>query len=140
MVAENKVLLAKRAYAPWEGAWCSPGGFCDLGEHPIETVEREVYEETGVRVAVTGYIGVWVDHYADEPSADDEVINVAYYHAVRSGGGNGPIDAEEVSEIGWFRWDEVPEPLAPPSTLAAVLAAAHAALQGSADPLPDRPS
>jgi 8-oxo-dGTP diphosphatase len=51
------VLLARRAYAPWQDAWGSPGGFCEVGEHPIETVEREVLEETGLRVSVTGYIG-----------------------------------------------------------------------------------
>jgi hypothetical protein len=59
---------------------------------------------------------------------------------VPSGDGDGPIDAEEVGEIGWFAWDELPEQLAPPGTLAAVLAAARSALQGEADRLPDRPS
>ncbi len=49
--------------------WCAPGGFCEMGEHPIETVEREVLEETGYRVRRTGYIGVWVDRYADDPAS-----------------------------------------------------------------------
>ena len=141
MVDDGKVLLAQRAYAPWRGAWGSPGGFCEVGEHPIETVEREVLEETGIRVTVTGYIGVWVDHYADDPSADDEIINVAYYHAVLRGGAGGPIDTGEVSEVRWFAWDELPGDLAPPGTLAAVLAAAQVALhEKSAKTLPDRPS
>jgi ADP-ribose pyrophosphatase YjhB (NUDIX family) len=139
VVEDEKVLLARRAYAPWQDAWGSPGGFCELGEHPIETVEREVFEETGVRIAVTGYIGVWVDRYADEPSADDEVINVSYYHAQPTREGGGSIDTAEVTEIGWFPWDELPGQLAPPATLEIVLAAAKAALRGEADRLPDRP-
>ena len=142
VVDDGKVLLARRAYSPWRGAWGSPGGFCEAGEHPIETVEREVLEETGLRIDVTGYIGVWVDHYADDPSADDEIINVAYYHAVPRGDSRGTLDSAEVSEVGWFRWDELPSELAPPGTLAAVIAAARIDFQerSGTKPLPDRPS
>ena len=56
--------------------WCAPGGFCDRREHPVETVVRETLEETGWRVEVTGFIGIWLDDYDD-----DEVIAVAYYAA-----------------------------------------------------------
>jgi len=133
IVRDDKVLLARRAYAPWKDAWCSPGGFCEVGEHPIETAEREVLEETGLRVAVTGYIGVWVETYADEPGDPDaDVINVAYYSAVPLGGDETAFDRREVSELGWFGWDELPLDLAPPGTLEAVLAAARAGT-----PLPD---
>jgi ADP-ribose pyrophosphatase YjhB (NUDIX family) len=40
VVRDDKVLLARRAYARWKDAWGSPGGFCEAGEHPLETVER----------------------------------------------------------------------------------------------------
>jgi ADP-ribose pyrophosphatase YjhB (NUDIX family) len=89
-------------------------------------VEREVLEETGYRVAVDGYLGVWVDRYADDPAEPEAaVINVAYYTAVVVDGGGGPVDPAEVSEVAWFAWDDVPAELAPPGTLAAVLAAAR---------------
>ena len=130
------MLLVRRAKEPWAGAWCAPGGFSDAGEHPIETVEREVLEETGLRVAVTGYIGVWVDEYTDElavPSRD--VINVAYYTAEPLGEPEGTVDGDEVSELGWFGRDELPRDLAPPRTLSAVLAAAR-----MTTPVHDRPT
>jgi ADP-ribose pyrophosphatase YjhB (NUDIX family) len=136
VVDEGRVLLVRRAYAgsPWYGAWCAPGGFCEVGEHPIETAEREVLEETGLRVTVTGFIGVWVDEYADAPGqAGADVINVAYYSAVPAGGAQADFDQAEVSEVRWFAWDELPEELAPPGTLEAVLVAARAGA-----PLPDR--
>jgi ADP-ribose pyrophosphatase YjhB (NUDIX family) len=126
VVEDDKVLLVRRAKAPWAGGWCTPGGFSEAGEHPIETIEREVLEETGLRVAVTGYIGVWVDGYADASnSPGTDFINVAYYTAVLLDDAPPAIDELEVSEIGWFAWDELPAELAPPGTLAAVLAAAR---------------
>ncbi len=129
MVDDGTVLLVRRAYpeSPWHGAWCAPGGFCEVGEHPIQTLEREVFEETGLRVQATGYLGVWVDAYADQPAPEEaEVINVGYYLAVVVGPG-GSVDPAEVSEVAWFSWGELPENLAPPGTLESVLGVARAA-------------
>ena len=137
VIDSDRVLLARRAYAPWKDLWGSPGGFCELGEHPIETVEREVLEETGLRVEVTGYIGVWVDEYVAEHQVPDaDVINVAYYRAEPVGGDARDFDPAEVSELAWFAWDELPADLAPPRTLAAVLAVARDA---EPTPLHDAP-
>jgi 8-oxo-dGTP diphosphatase len=125
VVDGDRVLLALRAYAPWKDLWGSPGGFVEAGEHPVETVEREVLEETGVRVEVTGYLGVWVDRYADDPEDEEaDVIDVGYYLARPEATVAAP-DAAEVSEIGWFAWDALPADLAPPGTLPAVLAIAR---------------
>ena len=92
-------------------------------------------EETGLQVEVTGYLGVWVDAYADDPDAAADVINVAYYLA-RPTGAAGEPDPAEVSEIGWFAWDDLPAELAPPGTLDAVLAATRSG--AAATPLADR--
>jgi ADP-ribose pyrophosphatase YjhB (NUDIX family) len=130
VVDGGRVLLARRAYAPWKDLWGTPGGFTELGEHPIETVEREVLEETGLRVRVTGYLGVWVDEYADGRGVPDvDVINVAYYLAGRIGGDEADFDRAEVSELAWFGWDELPSELAPPGTLEAVLEEARRAIE-----------
>lgn len=121
---ERRVLLCRRAHAPWRELWCSPGGFCELGEHPAETVAREVLEETGHHVEIEDYVGTWVDVYSDDPrDPDAEVINVAYYTATLVADEPARIDPAEVSEIGWFPFDELPAGLAPPDTLEAVLAA-----------------
>lgn len=109
--------------------WCSPGGFVELGEHPHDTVTREVREETGYEVTVGAYLGTWVDVYADDPYEPDAgVINVSYFLANLASATPGDVDPAEVSEVAWFRWDEVPAELAPPGTLESVLAAARAAL------------
>ncbi len=136
VVDHEQVLLARRSYAPWKDAWGSPGGFCERGEHPIETVEREVLEETGLRVHVTGYLGVWVDEYADAVGVEDnDVINVAYYLAAPIGGDESNFDPAEVSEVAWFPLDSLPAELAPPRTLERVLEA----LRSGSAPILDRP-
>jgi 8-oxo-dGTP diphosphatase len=133
VVEDGRVLLARRAHSPWNGRWGSPGGFCELGEHPADTVVREVREETGFDVEVTGYLGTWVHVYTDDPrDLDAGVINVAYYAAVLvPGSERGPVDPAEVSEVAWFGWDELPADLAPPGTLEAVLAVARLETQAS---------
>ena len=140
VVDDERLLLVRRAHDPWRGAWCAPSGFCDGDEHPIRTAEREVLEEAGVRARVTGFLGIWAGGYG--PAGDDaETVAVAYYHAERIDGTGGVPDPAEVSEVGWFAWDELPANLAPPERFPAVLAAWHAEyLAGqTVTPLLDRP-
>jgi ADP-ribose pyrophosphatase YjhB (NUDIX family) len=54
----EKVLLTCRAD---NGQWCLPGGMIDPGESVSEGCEREVFEETGLRVRVVRLIGVYSD-------------------------------------------------------------------------------
>jgi len=50
VVRGGKVLLVKRAAAPSRGLWAIPGGSLDLGETLQEGAEREILEETGIRI------------------------------------------------------------------------------------------
>jgi 8-oxo-dGTP diphosphatase len=120
--------------------WCAPSGFCDGLEHPIAAAEREVFEETGIRASVTGFLGIWTGPYGDTTDAD-ELVSVAYYYATPIDEGSGKPDSAEVAEAGWFRWDDVPAALAPPGRFEHVLAAARAGWESDATvtPLPDRP-
>ncbi len=47
---ENKVLLVLRGKPPAEGVWAIPGGSVNLGETLQAAAEREIYEETGIRI------------------------------------------------------------------------------------------
>lgn len=50
----DEVLLARvsRSSATAPGVWTLPGGGVDHGEHPEESLRREVYEETGLEIEV----------------------------------------------------------------------------------------
>ncbi len=52
------VLLTRRTD---NGQWCLPGGMIDPGESVTEGCEREVFEETGLRVRVVRLTGVYSD-------------------------------------------------------------------------------
>lgn len=54
----RQVLLTRRAD---NGLWCLPGGTMDAGETVSESIVREVYEETGLRVQVKRLTGVYSD-------------------------------------------------------------------------------
>lgn len=52
----TKVLLTCRTD---NGLWCVPGGAMESGESVAEACEREVFEETGLRVRVKRLVGVY---------------------------------------------------------------------------------
>jgi 8-oxo-dGTP pyrophosphatase MutT (NUDIX family) len=144
VVRDGTLLLVRRAHAPWSGKWCAPSGFCDGPEHPILTAEREIYEESGIRARVVGFLGVWTGDYADASWNDvHEWISVAYYHAVPLDDAVGRPDGVETVEVHWFAWNELPaaDMLAPPRRFPQVLEAWRAAYRTGqiVTPLLDRP-
>ncbi len=58
----EKFILIKKGKGPFKGRWDLPGGKMDFGETPEEALEREVMEETGLKVRskklqyVTSYV------------------------------------------------------------------------------------
>jgi ADP-ribose pyrophosphatase YjhB (NUDIX family) len=140
----GRLLLVQRGNEPWRGYWDTPGGFCGSDEHPILTAEREVLEETGLAVRITGLLGMWMDQYgSSEDQADRKTTLNIYYHAV-------PVEADpqlelsrtEVVRAGWFEPDKLPAALAFPEHIVPVLRAWHSAfLAGEiVSSLPDRPT
>jgi 8-oxo-dGTP diphosphatase len=142
VVRDDKLLLTRRELEPWRGLWCAPSGFCDGAEHPIAAAERESFEEAGIRISVTGYLGVWIDEYKPAtPEGDDaEYVAVAYYHAVPVGTLNAAHDPREVAEVGWFAPNALPRELAPPVNGQRIYGAWREAYEAGrlTSPLPDR--
>lgn len=56
--AQGKLLLIERTD---NGLWALPGGAQDIGESVVQAARREVNEETGVDVEITGLSGIYSD-------------------------------------------------------------------------------
>lgn len=101
----ERVLLGRRAIDPGSGLWSFPAGYVNRGEVLQEAAIREVLEELGIVVRLTGLIGVYSE--AGEP-----VVLVVYSGEIVSG--EPQADGHEVTEVRNFRLDALPTDLAFP--------------------------
>ena len=102
----GRVLLARRAHEPFKGRWDIPGGFLDEGEHPLDGLRRELREETGLEIEPLEFLGVWMDRYGGDSTAE-ATLNLYWTARVVSG---EPEAADDVSELSWFEAEKLPAP------------------------------
>ena len=102
---EGRVLLSRRGKEPFKDMWDLPGGFLDEEEHPLDCLRRELREEGGVEVEPLDFLGVWIDSYGGDGSAQT-TLNL-YWTARIVEGTLEPAD--DVAEFRWFAPDEVDE-------------------------------
>ncbi len=55
---DGKVLLTRRVNEPYQRMWSLPAGFIDANEDPAQAAVRECFEETGLKVRITGLLDV----------------------------------------------------------------------------------
>lgn len=53
---EGKMLLERRAD---DKSWGIPGGWCETGESPEQSIKREIYEETGLNIEVEKIVDIF---------------------------------------------------------------------------------
>jgi len=105
VLRKNAVLLIKRAKEPNKGSWSLPGGRQEQGETIGQTAEREVLEETGVRVSSAGLVDI-VDSITK-----DKQGRIAYHYALiemlchwRSG---DPVAGDDAIDARWVNLQEI---------------------------------
>jgi 8-oxo-dGTP diphosphatase len=104
----ERLLLVRRGTEPGRGLWSVPGGRVEPGESSREAAVREVWEETGLRVVVSGIAG-----YVERPAPDGATFEIEDWfarvepgtdpHALRAG--------DDADEVAWFpahRLEELP--------------------------------
>ncbi|MFE0147778.1 NUDIX domain-containing protein [Nonomuraea sp. NPDC059007] len=112
---EGRVLLHERRDS---GLWSLPSGVMNVGETIAAAVVREVLEETGVAVEITGLVGIYSDPRHVIAYSDGEVrqqFNVCF--SARPVGGTAQA-TDEAREVRWVTRGEIDElPLHPTQQL-----------------------
>ena len=103
----DRVLLLRRSHAHGSGAWSTPGGHLDHGESPEDCAIREVKEETAVDITRVEFRAVTNDFF----EAEGKHYVTLWFQAEHLSGEADVAAPEEMSEVGWFSWDELPTPL-----------------------------
>ena len=94
---EGRVLAARRAAPPQlAGGWELPGGKVEPGETPDAALVREVAEELGCTIALTGWLAPRV------PISERHVLTVATATLVA-----GEPEPREHDEVRWLAADEL---------------------------------
>ncbi len=106
----NKYLLTRRVdfdpeekqYAPY--VWNLPGGGIQFGENPEKAIIREMKEELGVRIEITGLL----PKVFSETRNGWQGIFICYLTALKEDEKKIALN-EEADQYGWFTSDEVAE-------------------------------
>ena len=95
---KGEILLIRRGNEPGYGLWSMPGGYVDRGEVVESAAIREVWEETGLKVAIEQLIGLF--------SEQGHPVMVAAFAAREVGGLLAAGD--ETLELGFFPPENLP--------------------------------
>lgn len=104
----GRVLMQRRSDS---GNWSLPGGTMDIGETLQQCAVREVKEETGLDIEITGLLGIYTDPAHVIAYADGEVrqeFNVTYLGRIVGGAIAVSDESTDVRFIGPDELDEVP--------------------------------
>lgn len=105
---DDHILLAKHARHR-SGLYTVLAGFVEVGETLEQAVEREVMEESQIKITNLRYV-------ASQPWPFPHSLMLAYMADYK--GGEINIDKHELLDAQWFRYDQLPINLPPPGTVA----------------------
>ena len=101
-------LLARNSNWP-VGRFSALAGFLEAGESAEQTLHREVFEEVGLEIDNIGYVGSQSWPFPGQ-------LMLGYI--ADSASGEIKVDGVEIVEAQWFRYDQLPTNVAPPSIMA----------------------
>ncbi len=132
VVDQERVLLVRNRYGVTKGRYLLPAGRVKIGELPDRAAERETLEETGLRVSVTGLLGVRI--WAQENGEHNYFFMFAA--TLLSLASELRPNLDEIDDARFFSRTELAA-LGPEETWAGAVAIAYKALDGQASAWPN---
>ncbi len=103
IVKDEKFLLVQEAVAQ-AGTWNHPAGWLDLGEDIMTGAKREAEEETGLKIEITGLLGVYPILKKKEGIPNHAI---KFIFIAKSLNNNVVLDKNEIADARWFNLSEV---------------------------------
>lgn len=100
------VLLIQRKYEPFKDRWALPGGFVKPDESLEAAVQRELEEETGIKVA---YLEQLYTFGLPNRDPRHRVVSVAYFALVKSGLYQELKASTDAEAVRWFNIKSLPK-------------------------------
>lgn len=93
---DGKYLLVQEAKKECKGKWSIPAGHLEQNETIVEGAKREILEECGLEVEITGILHV---------RKNSEWVNIAFSTNII--GGKIRFDKKEILDAKWFSLDDI---------------------------------
>ncbi len=101
---DEKILMVKERS---DGKWSLPGGWADIAESPRESVEREVWEESGFKVKATRLAAVYDrSKHLHRPLMHYHIYKLFFICEIVGG---SPATSDETEEVAFCPEDDLPE-------------------------------
>jgi len=97
---DGKFLLVQEAQEKCRGKWNIPAGHLDPNETIFEGAKREIFEECGCRVELSGVLQI-----GNKVLSNDTWISVTF--ATRLINENIKFDKNEILDVKWFTYEEI---------------------------------
>ena len=97
---DGKFLLVQEAKEKCRGKWNIPAGHLDSNETIFDGAKREIKEETGCNVELTGILQI-----GNKVLEDDVLVSVIFSTKLLDD--NITYDSNEILDVKWFTWEEL---------------------------------
>ena len=100
MEKEGKFLLVQEAKEKCRGKWNIPAGHLDPNETIFEGAKREIFEETGCAVELTGLLSI-----SNRVLEDDVFLGLTFSTKIVNE--DIKFDTNEILDVKWFSYNEI---------------------------------
>lgn len=103
--ADHKILLQERTDTH---NWSLPGGYMEYGETFLETLNREMKEDSGLTVEVVDMVGTFEQGFTTYPNGDQAQVISRLYVVEPAGGSLLTEETNETLNLKYFSFSELP--------------------------------